>query len=340
MSAEQPLRWEEELLVASAGRMSWPATPDVSARVLARIAEAGGATPAGLPTPTAELRGRPRRRGLEGGGGFGGLGAAPRCVAFAAVALLVAAVLVVLSVPGTRTAVAEFFGLVEGYRIERVPAVASPTMGSASSTPAPTPTATLLRDVAQQVTLQEAVRRVGFEPALPAVVAGLEPAVYVLDTGFGASQVATTILRYPTFDLWQARIAGRAFVGKSVPEGRVIETPSVKGVAVVTRRCALLDLHDRCRGELTTGIATARCVLTDGARAPAHARHMLLLEFDFLPQLSAFSLSPMWARASSLPSACLVDAGSSTVRAESSARPVGDPSVMPRMSHPCRFVCS
>lgn len=228
MSAEPPLRWEEELLVASVDRVSWPVTPELRARVLTRIVEVGGAASVGRSTPTPGLPGRLQRRGREGGAGLGVL---LRRLALVAVALLLVVVLAVVSVPGTRTAVAEFFGLVEGYRIERVPATVAPTTtGLASITPDPTPTPTLLRDVAQRTTLDEAVRRVGFEPALPAAVAGLEPEVYVLDTGVGTNQVATTILRYPTFDLWQARIAGRAFVGKGVPEGEVIETPSVKGV--------------------------------------------------------------------------------------------------------------
>lgn len=213
MSAEQPLRWEEELLVASARGTSWPATPELRARVLARI-EAPSMP--GAPTPTL-----PRNRG-------GSFGVLPRGAVFAAVALLLAAVLVVLSVPRTRTAVAEFFGLVEGYRIERVAATPTVAAGLASSTPTATPTPTLLRDVAQRVTLEEAAARVGFEPAQPSVAVGAESEVYVLDAGF-TMMLPATVLRYSTFDLWEGRVGGKYFIGKGVPEGEVIETTTVKG---------------------------------------------------------------------------------------------------------------
>jgi hypothetical protein len=42
--------------------------------------------------------------------------------------------------------------------------------------------------------------------------------------------VATVVLRYPEFDLWEARLVGRVFVGKGVPEGEVIDTPMVNGL--------------------------------------------------------------------------------------------------------------
>jgi hypothetical protein len=54
--------------------------------------------------------------------------------------------------------------------------------------------------------------------------------VYLLDTGFGASEVATVVLRYPTFDLWEARTGGRPFLSKGVPDGEVIEVASVRGM--------------------------------------------------------------------------------------------------------------
>src|SRR5690242_7900358 len=147
---------------------SWPATPDLRARVLDR-----------LRTPAVTL---PRAGG-------GKQAAVPRGVVLAAVALLIAAVLVVLAVPRTRTAVAEFFGLVEGYRIEVLTPTptAAPALASSETpvrTPTATPTATLLQDVAQRSTLEEAAKRLGFEPALPA--SPETPEVYLLDTGYGA----------------------------------------------------------------------------------------------------------------------------------------------------------
>jgi hypothetical protein len=223
VSAEQPLRWEEELLMSAARETSWPATPDLRTRV---------------------LRGVAQEERLKGGV------ALPRQVALAAVALLVAAVLVVLAVPRTRTAVADFFGLVEGYRIEVLTPTATASAAGATSsatpvrTPTPAPTATLLHDLAKRVTLEEAAARIGFEPALPPGFG--EPEVYILDTGYGVEEVATVVLRYPTFDLWEARTGGRVFLSKGVPNGTVIDTVTIHRagaywVGDVPRRVRFVD---------------------------------------------------------------------------------------------------
>jgi hypothetical protein len=51
--------------------------------------------------------------------------------------------------------------------------------------------------------------------------------VYILDTGYGVEEVATVVLRYPTFDLREARTGGRVFLSKGVPNGTVIDTVTI-----------------------------------------------------------------------------------------------------------------
>jgi hypothetical protein len=191
------MRWEEELLVSTARSTSWPAIPDLRARVLARIEP---------PTRPIAHRRVARSRLV-------------RAVAMVAVALLV----VLLSVPRVRTVVAEFFGLVEGYRIEFVATpAATATSGSATAT-----TVASTQDIGRRTTLEDATQRVGFEPALP--VGQITPEVYVLSTGGSSPVTLAVVLRFPDFDLWESRAFSRYFLMKGAPEGTVIATASVRG---------------------------------------------------------------------------------------------------------------
>ena len=137
-----------------------------------------------------------------------------------------------LALPDGRQAVAEFFGLVEGERIERIaptptpalaPAGSGGTAGAPARTPAPTPTVHP-SEYAERVTLDEARAALGFEPALPPGE-GTADGVYLAVWG----RQPLLILEYPRFDLWQTR--GGGFVGKGLPEEAQVEIPNVSGEA-------------------------------------------------------------------------------------------------------------
>jgi hypothetical protein len=188
--------WIDALLTDTARETHWPATPDARARVLARLAQPQRINAVPLPRLLA--------------------------IALAAFALLVAAL---LANPGTRTALAEFFGLVEGYRIEVVPTVAPAALRDPTLAESATPTATPLDGIATRSTLAAAFAAAGLAPALPADAG--TPDVYL--ARFGAQ--TTVLLRYPRFDLWQGRNGVPGLQVKSAPEGTLIETPQVRGRA-------------------------------------------------------------------------------------------------------------
>jgi hypothetical protein len=163
-----------------------------------------------------------------------------RAVAVAAVAVLV----VLLSVPRVRTAVAEFFGLVEGYRIEFV---VTPTATTGSATPTRSVTTTPAagqQDIGQRTTREAAAARLGFEPSLlPGQAA---PEVYLLTTGGASPAAVAVVLRFPDFDLWESRTFSQYFLAKGAPQGTVIATASVNGhpaywVGGVTRQVRFVD---------------------------------------------------------------------------------------------------
>lgn len=142
-------------------------------------------------------------------------GSRPR---FAVAAMLAFLVLVAtIAIPSTRTAVGEFFGLVEGERIEVLP---TPLPGVS---PTPLPTAAPIESFGSPFTLEEVTRAIGFEPALPDNES--LQAVYLVDY----EGVAVAVLQYDDFDLWQTRDTDYGYFGKGVPVTNLIETPQVNG---------------------------------------------------------------------------------------------------------------
>jgi hypothetical protein len=119
----------ERMLTQLRAELDWPATPELSARVSARLA--------------SPARGRPPLlRGLR------------RSLALALAVLLVMAAVAVAAVPSLRDAVLDFFGL-QGATVER-----------RETLPTPPPERPL--DLGRRTTLADARARLGFEPLVPA----------------------------------------------------------------------------------------------------------------------------------------------------------------------------
>ena len=185
--------FELALLERTASAMQWPDAPDLRARVAAAIsAEAPrGARPAAAPSVPAIRRW-------------------PVIASFGAAAAAIA-LLAAIATPGSRDAIADFFGI-EGSKVEFLP---TPAPGT-SPTPLPTPVD--IGASATQVTLAEAEAALGFAPSLPD---GRQPAEVLLVRYAGQPVV---ILRYPEYDLWQTKlIAGSSFGKEPVPGGLVEE---------------------------------------------------------------------------------------------------------------------
>jgi hypothetical protein len=206
----------DELLSQAVGAVEYPSTPELSGGVLRAVRSEA--------VPRAG-RGAPR-------------------FALAAAAVVVALILASLALPPTRTAISEFFGLVEGERIEviptatpTIPPTATPAAAASPSeiptrTASPTPTATppprtptppvKLEDIGKPTTLAEAAALAGFQPLLPAS-AGDPVAVYLVTY----RDLPVIVLQYEQFDLWQAFGTGFGYFQKSVEPETVIETPEV-----------------------------------------------------------------------------------------------------------------
>ncbi|MBT5773198.1 MAG: hypothetical protein HOH95_02365 [Dehalococcoidia bacterium] len=207
----------DELLVEASRAVEYPATPDLGSSVLAAIhAEA---------TPNTN---RPTQRLL-----------------MAAAAVLVLAILGSLALPPTRAAIGEFFGLVQGERIEVLPTAAPTAVPTATqpavalpstnprttSTPSPSPTPprtptppSALEDIGEPTTLVEAEEAAGFEALLPSAV-GAPAAVYLVKY----QDFPVIVLQYEQFDVWQASGTTFGYFEKRVPPETVIETPQVAG---------------------------------------------------------------------------------------------------------------
>lgn len=203
----------DALLAHSAETVSYPPFAPLRPRVLAALAAAAP----GEPAP------RPARWRLA-------------TVAFAAALAVVA--LVTLALPSGRSAVADFFGIFPGQRIEvieRTPspsdtetptATSTPRAGGVVIPPPVTPTATPVAPRA--VTLQEAPGELGFAPAVPAPeAAGDLEAAYVVD--YGGQPLL--VLQYASFDLWQTR--GYGFFGKGVSAEATLEEFEINGSPAV-----------------------------------------------------------------------------------------------------------
>lgn len=180
---------EQRLLAGAARQMRYPPTPDLQRGVRDAIV----AMPA------------QRRVVLR-----------PRVGAFALAVALVAiagSMLVALALPGSRSAIADFFGI-EGERIERLPTPAAGT----TATPFPTPAG--IEQFATPVTIDAASAEIGFAPAL---AGGEAPdGVYVLDYG-----AAVVVLQYENFDLWESQAVG--LFEKGLPASSVLREFTIKG---------------------------------------------------------------------------------------------------------------
>ena len=181
------LNWETQI-DAAASAVAYPDTPDLAAGVLNAVRSEPSA-----PRPA--------------------LGWTPRFAVAAALALLV--LTATIAIPSARTAVGEFFGLVEGERIEVLPTPSPGASPTALPTPAP------LASLGAPFTLEELEAAVGFAPALPN---GEAPnAVYLVDY----DGVLVAVLQYDDYDVWQARDTDYGYFGKGVPITNTITTPRI-----------------------------------------------------------------------------------------------------------------
>ena len=172
----------ELLLERTAASMAYPATPQLRGRVLGAIA-----------TETRSVE-RPKRPAF----------------AFATIAAAIAvfAAMIALAVPGSRSAIAEFFGI-EGSKIERAP---TPAPGTTAT---PLPTAVSLPETARPARIGEIEAALGFNPVWPGREA---PASYLVQ--YGADSLA--ILRFREFDLWQSRLES-VTINKEISPDVVVE---------------------------------------------------------------------------------------------------------------------
>ena len=192
----------EALITRTAQNIGYPPTPDLTARVVARVS---GRTKSPDSSPLAPLG-----RGL---GSAAGLRPALGLVLVVAALVLVAA----LAIAPTRDAIARLFG-VEGSKIEFLP---TPLPGE-TATPFPTP---LLQGVFEPIELEDVTDRAGFEPALPDVPEPRQGSEIVF---YGRQ--AVVVHHYEDFDLWQTRLDQYAGFGKGLPEGGEVVEAKVGGV--------------------------------------------------------------------------------------------------------------
>jgi hypothetical protein len=184
----------EVLLERASETMTYPATPQLRAPVLRAIADT-------------------RRSGVAWQGGTRTL----RALAVFTVAVF-AVVSFVLGVPSSRDAVADFFGI-EGSEVDVLPTSAPGT----PETPLPTP-----HDIdpgALPSSLDELTTEFGRAPAIPS---GQDPRELFL-VRYGGSPAA--ILRFDTFDLWEADVAGdfEGIIGKGLPSDARLTELLVRG---------------------------------------------------------------------------------------------------------------
>jgi hypothetical protein len=179
----------ETLVVRAAAAQTYPPTPAMRARVVAKISRQPDTQPR---SPQFSL-------------------------AMALGGAVVVAVAVVLAVPGSRSAVADFFGI-EGSRVGRLPTAAPGT------TATPFPAVSELPPNAVVVSLDEAEEILGFVPGLPDGY-GEPEEIFVADYG----DQSAAILRYDGFDLWQTAPRGEIIFGKGLPEGVDLTELTVDG---------------------------------------------------------------------------------------------------------------
>ena len=187
-------RYDNGLLSRAAARMTYPATPDLRTRVLAALTPEAGSANGGQPTPAVR---------------------SARLVWLSAAAAVVA-IAIAAALPGSRGAIADFFGIA-GSEIELLP---TPPLGV---TPTPFPPEAPLEDIGTRVSLEEAERLAGFALALPRN----ERSDAAFIVRYGDQIVA--VLRFERFDLWEARLEPFAHFGKGAPSGVTVEDTLVAG---------------------------------------------------------------------------------------------------------------
>jgi hypothetical protein len=193
----------ERMLSRLGDELDWPATPDLTASVMARIERAEPPAPEGA-APERAARAR-RLSGLLPPAGL------RRSLALAAVGLLLLAGTVFAAVPGVRDAVLDLFGL-RGATVER-----------RETLPTPPPERPL--DLGTRTTLAGATGQLGFEPLVPADL-GRPDGVYVR-TGPPGGELSLTYRARPGL----AR-AGSTRLGLLVTEFRGDLSPEYLGKVV------------------------------------------------------------------------------------------------------------
>ncbi|MGH7623445.1 MAG: hypothetical protein ACREMU_13965, partial [Gemmatimonadaceae bacterium] len=142
-----------------------------------------------------------------------------RLIAAAALAIAVLCG-AVLAVPGSRAAVAEFFG-VHGSKIVVLPTAAP------GVTPTPFPTPAGIEQTAQAITPEQARAALGFDPPHPAG-AGNPRALYLIRY---FDVTAAVVLQYAEYDLWVLKADSGGIFQKEGEAGITIDTPEVDGMA-------------------------------------------------------------------------------------------------------------
>jgi len=182
----------EAMMGREASAMTYPPTPQLRARVVAAIA-------AERPAPPWRLM------------------PAPAVAAPFAALIVAAALTMVFAVPGSREAVADFFGI-EGSKVEPLP---TPRPGE---TPTPLPTPVGIEAIATPASRTVAAATLGFAPAVPAGE-GAPIETYLMEY----IERDVVVLHYERFDLWEARLEETEFFAKGLPEGATVRDVVVDG---------------------------------------------------------------------------------------------------------------
>ena len=221
----------DRLLARAASETPYPVTPDLRARVATAISN----------DSQSERRQSPRI-------------VAPRfALSLAGLALAAIAVLV-LALPSSRSAVADFFGI-EGSKIERLPTTVPGT------TPTPFPTPAGIESFATPSSIEAISQDFGFIPAVPSSDGAF--AVYSVEY----FDTLAVVLSYERFDLWEVRLQP----GGTFNKGQPIDPVFNKAVGGGTR-ITDLTVHDRPAVWISGGAHIVRFTDANGREAAASAR--------------------------------------------------------------------
>lgn len=186
----------DALLRSSSEAFSYPRTPDIAARVRARLDSEPSS--ASIIERLLVARARPALR-----------------IALAALLVAAVAVAAALALPQSREALADLFGL-SSVKIE-----VSPVQG-------PPPPVLSPDSFASPATLSMAQEAVEFEIRLPVVddVSVLPDEVYLQDIGLASAPIVILVYENEDFDLYQST---RGFFGKGLPDADLARESSVHG---------------------------------------------------------------------------------------------------------------